>query len=64
MISDDRLHKTRFCKKGGLNKTFLIMRELEQNGGRAGTISYFEGGLAKKSEVTFLGGIYPGAQYV
>ena len=27
MISDDRLHKTRFCKKkggGGLTKTFLV----------------------------------------
>ena len=22
MISDDRLHKTRFCKKGGANQNF------------------------------------------
>ena len=67
MISDDRLHRTRFCKKGGgLTKTFLIKRGIGAKGG-ALTISYFEGGvgLAKKKGVTFLrGGSYPGAQYV
>ena len=36
IISDDRLHKTRFCKKkgGGLTKTFLIKREVGAKGGR------------------------------
>ena len=33
MISDDRLHKTRFCKKGGLTKTFLIKRGVGAKGG-------------------------------
>ena len=44
MTSDNRLHKTRFCKKkgGGLTKTFLIRRGLEQKGGDC-TILHFEG---------------------
>ena len=35
MISDDRLHKTGFCKeKGGrVTKTFLIKREVGEKGG-------------------------------
>ena len=34
MIFDDRLHKTRFCKKKwGLTKTFLIKRGVGAKGG-------------------------------
>ena len=48
MISNDRLHKIRFCrKKGELTKTFLIKRGVGAKG------------LAKKRGVTFLrGGIH------
>ena len=34
MISDDKLHKTRFCKKRGeLSKTFLIKKGVGAKGG-------------------------------
>ena len=62
MMSDGRLHKTRFCKKkGGPTKTFLIKRGLEQKGElepfcilRGGGA----GGLAKKRGVNFLRGVH------
>ena len=64
-ISDDRIHKTRFCKKGGLTKIFLIKREVGAKGG--GGLEQFRilrGDLAKKRGVTFLRGCsYPGAHY-
>ena len=66
MISDDRIHKTRFCKKrGGLTKTFLIKRGVGAKGGLE-RFHILRRGLAKKrGGVTFLGGgSYPGAHYV
>ena len=67
MISDNRLHKTRFCKKrkGGLPKTFLIKRGLGAKGGGLEQLRTLrEGGLAKKRWVTFLReASYPGAHY-
>ena len=70
MISDDRLHKTRFFKKGRLTKTLLII----MGGGwsKRGGLEQFrilKGGGQKEGGVTFLrgvdrgGGSYPGAHY-
>ena len=68
MISDNKLHKTRFCKKKevGLTKTFLIKRGLGAKGGEElERFCILRRGLAKKREVTFLrGGSYPCAHYV
>ena len=48
MISDDRLHKTRFCnKKGGLTKTFLIKWGVGAKGGLE-RFRILRAGLAKK----------------
>ena len=65
------LVKQDFAKKwggGGLTKTFLIMMRVgAKRGGATRMIFYFEGDLAKKRGVTFLGaesGSYPGAHCV
>ena len=64
MISDDGLHKTRFCTKRGLTKTFLIKRGV----GAKGRLERFriltgEGGRQKEG-ATFLRGVsYAGAHY-
>ena len=61
IISDDRLHKTRFCKKkgGGLTKTFLVKRGVRAKGGLERFRILRGGGLAKKRGVTFLrGGVH------
>ena len=49
MISDDRLHKTRFCKKKvGLTKTFLIKRGVGAKGGLE-RFRILRGALTKKA---------------
>ena len=51
MISDDRLHKTRFCKKkrGGPTKTFFIKSGIGAKGGGLERFRILRGGgLAKK----------------
>ena len=54
MISDDRLHKTRFCKKeGGLTKTFLIKRGV---GAKGGGLERFR--ILRERGVTFLRGVH------
>ena len=57
MISDDGLHKTRFCTKRGLTKTFLIKRGV----GAKGRLERFriltgEGGRQKEGGDFFKGG--------
>ena len=66
MISDDRLHKTRFCKKrGGLTKTFFIKRGVGEKGGLE-RFCIFRGGCQKEVGDFFEGGgggSYPGAHH-
>ena len=68
-ISDDRLHKTRFCKKkGGLTKMFLTKRGVGAKGGGLNDF-IFSGGMWPKRGGDFSrgrgwGGSYPGALYV
>ena len=49
MISDNRLHKTRFCEKkgGGLTKAFLIKRGVGAKGRGLNNFA-FEGGQPKR----------------
>ena len=61
MISDDRLHKTRFCKKrgGGLTKTFLINRGVGTKEGGLERFRILTGGGGaggQKEGVNSLGG--------
>ena len=68
MISDDRLHKTRFCKNGGANQNFPHKQGgWSKRGGGLERFCILKGGLAKKRGMTFLrgggGGSYPGAHY-
>ena len=67
MISDDRLHKKRFCKKkGGLIKTFLIKRGVGARGGGLERFHILRGGFCQKEGIDFFmgeGGSYPGAHY-
>ena len=53
MIPDDRLHKTRFCKKGWW-LTFLIKRGVGAKGGGLEQFCILRGG-GQKEGVTFLG---------
>ena len=64
MISDDRLHKTRFSKKGGggLTKTFLIKRGARAKGGGLEGFRILKGVWPKRGGDFFKGGgSYPGA---
>ena len=67
MISDNRLHKTRFCKKRGEANQNFPHKEgglSEREGGLNDFV--FWGRLVKKMEVTFLRGgrgSYPGSHY-
>ena len=68
MISDDRLNKTRFCKKKGrgLTKTFLIKKGVGAKGGLERFCILRRGGVWPKRGGDFFrgGGSYPGAHYV
>ena len=61
MIPDDRLHKTRFCKKkggGGVNQNFP-----DKEGGLE-RFCFLRGEVGQKDGGDFLrGGSYPGAHY-
>ena len=56
MISDDRLHKTRFCKQGGANQNYPHKEGGWSKRGSLNDFVFFGGGVTKKSGVTFLGG--------
>ena len=69
MISDDRLHKARFCeKKGGLTKAFLIKRWVGAKGEGLEQFRILRGVWSKRGGRDFLkgGGLgsYPGAHSV
>ena len=67
MISDDRLHKTRFCKKkeggcGGVNQNFPHKEGGWSKRGGLEQFRILRGGVDQKEEGDFLkGGSYPGA---